>query len=88
MKIKTNTNKPVKMDVNTGGRIDMSIVSGGGGALIPTYKGEYEVIPKAHDTQTLETQGRKMTENVVVLPVPYWEFTNPAHGNTVYIANE
>lgn len=67
MKIKTNTNKPVKMDVNTGGRIDMSIVSGGGGALIPTYKGPYEVTP-SDEIQMLETNGRKMVDDVIVNP--------------------
>lgn len=53
-----------------------------------TYQGPYNVIPKAFEQQTLKTANRLMTENVVVLEVPYFEVGNDENGTTVYIAKE
>ena len=36
---------------------------------VPPYEGEYEVTP-TEDTQTLETNGKRMTDNVTVKPIP------------------
>ena len=51
------------------------------------YQGDYLITPKARTEQTLETAGKTMTEDVTVLPVPYYEVSNVS-GNTVYIAEE
>lgn len=51
------------------------------------YTGDYEVTPKAY-TQTLETAGKLLTENIVVTAVPYYETSNNSDGLTVYIAEE
>lgn len=55
---------------------------------VPEYKGDYVVIPKAYTEQVLETQGRKMNNNVTVKEVPYYETSNVDGGETVYIAGE
>lgn len=52
------------------------------------YEGEYEVTPKLHITQTLDTDGKYMRDDVVVLEVPYYETSNESGGTTVYICTE
>ena len=51
------------------------------------YKGSYEVTPKAHDEQVLDTEKKYMEQNVVVHKVPYYQVSN-TDGKTVYIASE
>lgn len=52
------------------------------------YTGEYEVVPKAHEDQTLETQGKLMSKDVLVFKVAKYETSNLSGGYTVYIAEE
>lgn len=52
------------------------------------YSGAYDVIPKAHVMQTLDTDGKYMSDDVRVHEIPYFETSNLADGVTVYIANE
>lgn len=51
------------------------------------YDGDYEVIPKAFNTQTLETADKLLKENIQVKEVPFFETSNDS-GTTVYIARE
>lgn len=51
------------------------------------YDGEYQVTPKAYNSQVLQTQNKLMTDNVTVFEVPYYETSN-LYGDTVYIASE
>lgn len=51
------------------------------------YTGDYQVIPKADEDQILPTKDKRMTDDVTVLRVPYYETSN-VYGNTVYIASE
>jgi len=51
------------------------------------YDGEYTVTPQAHEEQVLETRNKRMTDDVTVLRVPYFETSN-IYGNTVFIASE
>lgn len=53
----------------------------------PIYEGPYEVTPKV-DAQTMPTKDKCMRENMEIHGVPYFETTNTAGGNTVYIAKE
>jgi len=50
----------------------------------PYYNGKYEVIPAAYE-QSLETKGLKMTDDVIVTEIPYYETTNESGGYTVII---
>ena len=51
------------------------------------YTGDYTVTPQAHEDVVLETNGKRMTDDVTVFRVPYFETSN-IYGNTVYIASE
>lgn len=52
------------------------------------YAGPYDVIPKAFDSQILETENRAMKKDVTISKVPYWETSNESNGETAYIAEE
>ena len=52
------------------------------------YKGQYEVIPKAHEAVILPTSGLLLSENITVTKVPYYETSNIYNGLTVYIAED
>lgn len=67
--------------------IDMLIGAEYAIAGAEVYTGEYEVIPKAHESQTLETKDKLMEDNVFIFSVPYFQTSNE-HGDTVYIASE
>ena len=52
------------------------------------YSGSYEVTPKAHRTQTLDTSGKVLSEDLVIHEVPYYQTSNASGGVTSYIAKE
>lgn len=52
------------------------------------YSGSYEVTPKAHQTQTLDTSGKVLSEDLVIHEVPYYQTSNASGGVTSYIAKE
>lgn len=66
MKMTIPTENPVNVKIGGSGLIKVN-VSGGDGSLIPTYKGPYEVTP-SDEIQILETNGRKMVDDVIVNP--------------------
>ena len=51
------------------------------------YEGPYDVTPKV-TAQTLKTAQKLMREDVSVRAIPYFDVSNPAGGNTIYIAKE
>lgn len=51
------------------------------------YDGPYDVTPKV-TAQTLPTAKKLMREDVSVRAIPYFDVSNPAGGNTIYIAKE
>jgi len=50
----------------------------------PIYEGPYTVVPEVN-AQMLQTKDKKMTDNVTVTAIPYYEVSNTS-GLTVYIA--
>ena len=70
--------------VLVGGKAMVGDQSTGGS---PPYTGEYTVVPKADEPTVLETKGKRMTDDVTVTKIPYYETANPL-GDTVYIAAE
>lgn len=54
----------------------------------PPYTGSYEVTPSVAGEQVLQTKDKYMTDNLVILEVPYSEVSNTVDGITVYIGNE
>ena len=51
------------------------------------YEGEYKVTP-AVVAQTLPTAKRTMKDDMTILAIPYYDVSNQAGGQTVYIGNE
>lgn len=51
---------------------------------VEIYKGSCTVTPKAYEQQ-LKTANCKMTDNVTVKEIPYFEVSNSAGGNTLNI---
>lgn len=49
------------------------------------YDGATVVIPKAFETQTLETADKVVLDNISVLEIPYTEVSNVSDGLTVII---
>lgn len=48
------------------------------------YEGSYEVTPTFYQ-QTLETNNKVMSDDVIIHPIAVSTVSNPAGGNTVYI---
>ena len=64
------------------------VVVEAGGEIIPDYEGgAYEITPLPFETQTFETKGKKMTDDITVHAIPYYETSNIS-GKTVYIGGE
>lgn len=55
------------------------------GTPYPIYEGPTTITPEAYEMQILQTEKKSVLENIVVLPIPYFETSNPQGGNTVYI---
>lgn len=66
------------------GLICIGSIDYGGDA--PLYTGDYTVTPKTH-SQTLDTENKKLLQDVTIKAVPYYETSN-SKGKTVYIAME
>lgn len=73
--------------VNEEAAIGMTVISGDGG-IAPTYHGQYVVTPSTVDDIVLETAGMKMSDDVTIYKIPYYETSNPQGGFTVYIGND
>ena len=54
---------------------------------IEAYDGPYVVTP-AIDSQVLSTAQKRMTDNMTVKAIPYFQTSNPQMGETVYIGSE
>jgi len=79
----------VPMQVGTRNQnINMSIGAEYSVAEGQIYEGSYEVTPKAHSDQTLDTKGKLMTDDVTVFKIPYYETSNLFDGLTVFIAED
>lgn len=66
---------------------DRDIIVTAEGESHEEYTGEYSVTPSRNE-QTLETANKVMTDNVVVVAIPYSEVSNLVGGTTYYIAKE
>ena len=50
------------------------------------YEGSYKITPTVSE-QTLETQGMRMLDDVVVQAIPYYAVDNAARGQTIVIGD-
>lgn len=76
----------IGMEGTSHGKISFTI-TGGSGRKEP-FEGPYSVASLANELQLFNTENKVMTENLVVLPIPYYETSNPKGGLTVYIGGE
>ena len=53
---------------------------------VPAYSGRYTITPDASNEQTLSTAQKKLTDDIVVEKIPYFEVSNNSGGKTVTIA--
>ena len=51
------------------------------------YKGDYEVTPKVNE-QSLKTKNKRMTDDVKVKSIPFFNVSNTSGGSTAYIGSE
>lgn len=57
---------------------------GSGSSDVSDYDGEYSVTPKAEE-QTLPTKDKRLTEDLTINAIPYYETSNEEDGLTVFI---
>lgn len=68
-------------------QIEIEIGAPHSGSGYPIYDGPVMVIPEAYDLQILQTEKKRVTENILIFPIPYYETINYKGGNTVYIGD-
>lgn len=78
-RLRLNVNSP-----KIGMKVDKAVIVQVGGE---PYEGEYEVTPKV-SSQTLPTAKKLMKDDVMVKAIPYFDVSNPAGGQTIYIGSE
>lgn len=66
---------------------DFGNVSMGGGSDIPSYNGDYTVIPKT-TIQKLETKEKRMLDDVTIREIPSYKVSNDKGGTTFVIGKE
>lgn len=71
----------VRDDAQIGLEIEAEIIDGGG----EPYSGEYDVTPLPRDDVVLPTANRRMSDDVTVRRIPYYETSNPSGGYTAII---
>lgn len=54
---------------------------------VTNYEGDYTIVPKPNEAQVLATAGKRMTDNLTVKEIPYYEVSNTV-GKTAYIGKE
>lgn len=77
----------ISIDLSGGGQkeIDVDVGPGHSGAVYPVYDGPTTIKPEAYEMQILQTEKKTLLENIITLPIPYYETSNPQGGMTVYI---
>ena len=69
-------------------QLTIDIGSPHSGSSYPIYDGPTTVTPEAYEMQILQTEKKSVMENIMVLPIPYFETSNPYGGTTIYIGGE
>ena len=68
--MRVRSGRPVPMHVSGHSAPIHMGVSGGGGSVLPAYPGPYEVTPQRRGAVVLETNGKRMTADVIVAEIP------------------
>lgn len=85
----SNSKTPITLSVLHSGHITMNVQQAAIVSLenLPIYAGPYDVTP-TRSAQTLQTAEKRMTDNVEIKSIPYYETANTTGGTTFYIAKE
>lgn len=78
-------NKDVQIHINKNNHGDIFLSVTPRESQKEKYDGPYAVWSLADEAQILETSDKVMSEDLIVLPIPYIETSNPKGGVTVYI---
>lgn len=81
----SSRHKDIRISMTNSSHGHISFEISGNNGKKEAYEGPYSVESIAHDMQIYSTENKVMTENLVVLPIPYYETSNPKGGLTVYI---
>lgn len=83
----TSKRPEIAIDLSEGQRKQVEIEIGAphSGANYPVYDGPVAITPEAYIFKVLQTEKKTVMENIVVLPIPYFQTSNPQGGNTIYI---
>lgn len=88
MELETRSDKVIDIHMTPKNpRITVKIGGSHSGIDYPVYHGQTYISPEAYDMQILETENTVVKENIIVLPIPYYQTTNPQGGNTIYIGD-
>lgn len=52
------------------------------------YNGDYIITPKANSQIVLDTSDKILLDDITIKKIPYYETSNSAGGDTVYIGSE
>ena len=88
IEVEITPKKPeISIDLSKGikKQIEIEIGETHSGVEYPKYTGPAIVTPAAYIMQVLQTEKKSVMENIMVLPIPYFQTSNPQGGNTVYI---
>ena len=78
----------VHLEVARDAPLALTVIEGGaGGQEYEHYAGAYEVVPS--DAKTVLPMAHKVADtDITVHPIPFFEVSNTAGGNTIYIGGE
>ena len=83
-----NMSGVVQLTISQETPISLTVVDGGAiGPEYEHYAGAYEVIPSDEKT-TLPTAHKVADSDITIHPIPFFEVSNTAGGNTIYIGGE
>lgn len=80
--------KDIRVDITGREHSEITLKITGAGTRKSAYDGPYSVISVPREMQILQTNNKVMTENLIVLPISYFETSNPKGGLTVYIGGD
>lgn len=83
--ITTERQKDVQINLQTRGHGSIQFDISRGGIPKQPYDGPYTVVSEKDILQIMPTENKLMKEDLVILPIPYSETSNPKGGLTVCI---
>ena len=80
-----NRHLNIQIGLSGRGRENLAFKLNGGAGRKQPFDGPYQVTSEVDGLQILQTENKVMPEDLVVMPIPYSETSNPKGGLTVCI---